>query len=202
MMTAKRQRTYQYGHPPSGLQVPYDTCSCSLHRRHLIQVLSDSGSGMGAARGCQLRSEAVTAPGCADAGPGMANGIPAEATSAITSNTTRGNLTTPRPCMRLRVPPTFFFMVSPPTCRAARLDRLSTAFGKSGWAVLVSPGWRPSVFQAGGRLFSPGGGVRSPAGSPPCRRGPRRAGGSRPWPGRGGRGGAAGRRWRWRGFSA
>jgi hypothetical protein len=31
---------------------------------------------------------------------------------------------------------------------------LSTAIGKSGWVVLFSPGWRPPVFQAGGRVFS------------------------------------------------
>ncbi len=31
---------------------------------------------------------------------------------------------------------------------------------------LVSPGWRPPVFQAGGRVFSRRAGVRSPAGSP------------------------------------
>lgn len=32
--------------------------------------------------------------------------------------------------------------------------RVSTAIGKSGWVVLFSPGWRPPVFQAGGRVFS------------------------------------------------
>jgi len=31
---------------------------------------------------------------------------------------------------------------------------MSTAIRKSGWAVLFSPGWRPPVFQAGGRVFS------------------------------------------------
>jgi hypothetical protein len=76
---------------------------------------------------------------------------------------------------------------------------LSRAIRKSGWVVWFSPGWRPPVFQAGGRLFSRRAGVRSPAGSPPCLRGPRRAGASRPWSALGGRGGAAGRRWRWRG---
>jgi len=40
---------------------------------------------------------------CADAGPGMASGIPADTTSVITSSTTRGNLTMPRPRMCLRV---------------------------------------------------------------------------------------------------
>jgi hypothetical protein len=39
---------------------------------------------------------------------------------------------------------------------------------------------------------SPGGRVRWPEGSPPCRRGPRRGGGSHPWSGPGGRGGAGG----------
>jgi integrase len=34
------------------------------------------------------------------------------------------------------------------------LPRLSTAIGKSGWVALFSPGWRPPVFQAGGRVFS------------------------------------------------
>ena len=80
------------------------------------------------------------------------------------------------------------------------LRELSTAIGKSGWVVLFSPGWRPPVFQAGGRVFSRRAGVRWPAGSPPCLPGPRPAGVSRPWPALGGRGGAAGcRRWRWRG---
>ena len=66
--------------------------------------------------------------------------------------------------------------------RAAGPDLIvSTAIGKSGWVVLFSPGWRPPVFQAGGRVFSRRAGVRSPAGSPPCLRGPRRAGASRPW---------------------
>ena len=32
--------------------------------------------------------------------------------------------------------------------------RVSTAIRKSGWAVLSSPGWRPPVFQVGGRVFS------------------------------------------------
>jgi len=67
-------------------------------------------------------------------------------------------------------------------------------------------GWS-CFLRAGGHQFSRlvaacsagGAGVRWPAGSPPCRRGPRRAGGSRPLLGLGGRGGAAGRRWRWRG---
>lgn len=33
-------------------------------------------------------------------------------------------------------------------------SRLSTVIRKSGWVVLFSPGWRPPVFQAGGRVFS------------------------------------------------
>ena len=41
-------------------------------------------------------------------------------------------------------------------------------------------------------VFSPAGGVRLPAGSPPCPRGPRRAGASRPWSRRGRRRAAAG----------
>ena len=45
---------------------------------------------------------------------------------------------------------------------------VSTAIGKSGWVVLFSPGWRPPVFQAGGRVFSRRAGVRWPAGSPQC----------------------------------
>jgi hypothetical protein len=40
----------------------------------------------------------------------------------------------------------------------ARQFRLSTAMGKSGWVVLFSPGWRPPVFQAGGRVFCRRGG--------------------------------------------
>jgi hypothetical protein len=43
---------------------------------------------------------------------------------------------------------------------------LSTAIRKSGWVALSSPGWRPPVFQAGGRVFSRRAGVRWPAGSP------------------------------------
>jgi hypothetical protein len=42
----------------------------------------------------------------------------------------------------------------PPREFPARHEGMSTAFGKSGWAVLVSLGWRPPVFQAGGRVFS------------------------------------------------
>ena len=61
----------------------------------------------------------------------------------------------------------------------------------SGLAATSFPGWWPRVLPAGG--------VRWPAGSPPCLPGPRRAGVSRPWRALGGRGGAAGRRWRWRG---
>ena len=61
----------------------------------------------------------------------------------------------------------------------------------SGLAATSFPGWWPRVLPAGG--------VRWPGGSPPCLPGPRRAGVSRPWPVLGGRGGAAGRRWRWRG---
>ena len=31
---------------------------------------------------------------------------------------------------------------------------VSTAIEKSGWVALFSPGWRPPVFRAGGRVFS------------------------------------------------
>jgi hypothetical protein len=48
----------------------------------------------------------------------------------------------------------------------AALNALSTVIRKSGWVVWFSPGWRPPVFQAGGRVFSRAGRVRWPGGSP------------------------------------
>jgi hypothetical protein len=41
-------------------------------------------------------------------------------------------------------------------CNTLSQFSLSTVFEKSGWAVLGSPGWRPSVFHADGRFPSPG----------------------------------------------
>jgi hypothetical protein len=75
---------------------------------------------------------------------------------------------------------------------------------------LGNPVGRPGDLQAGGHQISRlvatssrrRGGVRSSAGSPPCRRGPRRGGASRLWSGRGGRGAAVCPPWRLRGFSA